>query len=330
MKNSSFFTKAIILMIPLICVFSISVNAQCKLLNETFDITPVLSATNVDGAWYPDRYQPTAFVSDVLAGNNVLKISIDGTNDGLSSRPLAYQSSFYNTQGRKFNQCGGCVTVLKGDLWIPTDWATKHRRSDMWATAYNNTNTISAYPIMGFRNPDAISPGIYYYDVTTGLWVNSGVVITYDNWYSLEFRLSGTNLEYLVNNVVVGTISSLGSTYFGDIIMQAYNFNDPTLPASGQSSDSYDAYWDNLKTTGTGGNVVTNVNTGQTFCSIQTAIDASATVAGHTISVGAGFYNEDVNINKSLTLTGAGYPTTTVSGPIGGAGSTMQVVQQES
>lgn len=303
MKKIILFRKIIGVMILILCSGSISIYAQCRLLNELFNTNPVLSTTNIDGAWYPDRYRPAGFASDVLAGSNVLKISIDGINDGLLSRPSAYQYTFYNTQGRKFNQCGGCVTILKGDLWIPADWATKHRRTDMWATAYDNTNSISAYPIIGFRNPDGISPGIYYWDGSVG-WINTGVAVAYDTWYNLEFRLVGLNIEYYVNGLNVGTISSSGSIYLGDIIMQAYNFNDPNLPLINQSTDSYDAYWDNLITTGTGGNVVTNVTTGQTFCSIQNAIDAPLTVAGNTISVGPGTYNESVNINKSINLRG--------------------------
>ncbi len=298
---------------------------QCNLLNEDFNSSLVLAAGNTDGAWYPDRYPPAGFSSFVFNVENVLKISIDGINDGASLRPGGFSSSFYNTHGRKFNQCGRCVTVMKGDLYIPSDWETRHRRTDMWATAYDVTNTISAYPIIGFRNPDAGSPGIYFYDVNTGLWINSGVSIIYDEWYSLEFRLSGTDLEYLVNNVVVGTLSSGGSTYFGDIIMQAYNFNDPALPVINQSSDSYDAYWDNLVTTGSGGNVVTNITTGETFCSIQSAINDPQTLNGHTVVAGAGTYHEDVEISKTITLKGSGISQSIISGIIGGDNATVRI-----
>jgi hypothetical protein len=304
MKKNLLAWKAISLMIMLVFGFSVSTFAQCRLLNESFNVNPVISPTNVDGAWYPDRYPPSAFVSNVLAGSNVLKIHIDGPGDGLLSRPSGYQYTFYNTQGRKFNQCGGCVTVSKADVWIPADWATMHRRTDMWATAFDNTNSISVYPIIGFRNPDGASPGIYYWDENVG-WVNTGVVIVYNSWYNLEFRLVGPNIEYYVNGAIVGTITSNSSVYLGDIMMQAYNFNDPNLPLINQSADSYDAYWDNLITTGTGGTVVSNISTGQSFCSIQGAIDAPLTVAGNTIVVGPGTYNESVNINKSLTLKGA-------------------------
>ena len=53
-----------------------------------------------------------------------------------------------------------------------------------------------------------------------------------------------------------------------------------------------------------------------TFTSINAAITAAST--DDIIQVCAGSYNEDVAVNKSVKLRGAGSATTTVSGPIGG------------
>jgi len=74
------------------------------------------------------------------------------------------------------------------------------------------------------------------------------------------------------------------------------------------------------------GLLATNTTTNITYCSIQAAIDAPSTLAGHTITVAAGTYNEDVAVNKDLTIQGAGMNVCTVSGPIGGAGATFQVL----
>jgi Right handed beta helix region/SprB repeat len=74
---------------------------------------------------------------------------------------------------------------------------------------------------------------------------------------------------------------------------------------------------------GTG--IVVNTITGKSYCTIQAAIDDPLTVNGHTITAGSGTYNEDVVVNKQVTILGAGYATTTVSGPIGGGGSTFSI-----
>lgn len=53
------------------------------------------------------------------------------------------------------------------------------------------------------------------------------------------------------------------------------------------------------------GNIVTNVDTGELFCSIQAAIDDADTLDGHTISAPAGVYVENIMVTKALTLEGS-------------------------
>jgi hypothetical protein len=57
---------------------------------------------------------------------------------------------------------------------------------------------------------------------------------------------------------------------------------------------------------------------------IASAIDAAS--AGNTVLVGPGTFNEDVSLNKSVTLQGTGAGSTTLVGPIGGAlATTVQI-----
>lgn len=59
---------------------------------------------------------------------------------------------------------------------------------------------------------------------------------------------------------------------------------------------------------------VYNINTNLTYPTIQSAIDASETMKGHTISVSSGVYFENVNINKSLSIMGENRLTTIIDG----------------
>ena len=65
---------------------------------------------------------------------------------------------------------------------------------------------------------------------------------------------------------------------------------------------------DNLALSSTAG-VVTNLNTSETFNTIQAAIDDPDTLNGHTINIGPGTYVEQVEVNKELTIQGAGAST---------------------
>ena len=59
---------------------------------------------------------------------------------------------------------------------------------------------------------------------------------------------------------------------------------------------------------------VHNMNTGLGYVAIQEAINANETLDGHTIFVEAGIYNENVVVNKTVSLTGENRETTIIDG----------------
>ena len=68
---------------------------------------------------------------------------------------------------------------------------------------------------------------------------------------------------------------------------------------------------------------VLNADTGLGYATIQEAIDADATLDGHTIRVDSGTYHENVVVNKSLSLVGENKLSTIIDG--GALGHVIQI-----
>lgn len=187
----------------------------------------------VPAGWTTDRYDPATFsnVGNYQGRNNVLGIGIDASGD-LANRPGAYQSYFYNTQGKAAAAVGGAGSSLAADLYIPTSWGSSANgdvRTDLWGVATDGTDP-TAYGIIGFTNfGGAARLRVYDGDVAGG-WVDLATAITYDAWVDLAVRFTGSSLVFSVNGSDVYTDNTItGTTGFGSVIMQAYNFADPSL-----------------------------------------------------------------------------------------------------
>ncbi len=128
------------------------------------------------------------------------------------------------------------------------------------------------------------------------------------------------NSGYVVDNAGDGDQAAGQSpNYFG-------RGNAPAACGNTISGNNFSGNTTNTNTVTSGSyGLVTNTTTGETFCSIQSAIDDSQTINGHSISVSAATFIENVTINKELNITGAGQTSTFVKPAIsnpncGGAG----------
>jgi hypothetical protein len=116
----------------------------------------------------------------------------------------------------------------------------------MWAVMTDGAS-ITGYPIIGFTNYGGDARyRVYDADATASGWVDLvDTSVIYNAWTAFSIKLTGTSYQYLINNQVVYTDSTIaGSTGFSAAIMQAYNFyGDPAL--LGANPVNYTANWAN-------------------------------------------------------------------------------------
>lgn len=180
-----------------------------------------------------------------------------------ANRPAAYQSTFYDTQGMKYALSQAGSYSLTADLWVDASWASNatgsnnSRRTDMWGVAVDGSNAAYDYPIIGFTNSGGT--GLFRgYDVNTGAWNNFASTVNYDAWNTLRIDYSSTTklYSYSVNGSVAGTVLGDGVAQgIGAVIMQGYNFNDPTREGDPSvienGSTDYHNFWSNTEVVAT-------------------------------------------------------------------------------
>lgn len=203
---------------------------------------------SVPTGWVTDRYAPNSFsdVGSYQGRDNVLAIGISSAQ-GLANRTATGQGyTFYNTQGKQHAITGGAGSTLSADLFIENSWrdaSNGNVRTDMWGVLTNGTS-ITGYPIIGFTN--------YGGNARLRAWDNFGwhdfsTAVNFGDWTSLTMTFTGNSVDYYVNGVSVYSDSSSfdPTTGFSAVIMQAYNFDDPSI--SGAVVRDYTANWSNTQ-----------------------------------------------------------------------------------
>jgi hypothetical protein len=205
------------------------------------------SFADVPTGWTTDRYAPASFsnVGTFQGRGDVLGISINSSG-ALNNRPAAYQSSFYNTQGMQHAVSGGAGSSLAADLFIETGWrdaGAGNVRSDMWGVTDNQP---LQYPIIGFTNYGG-NARYRVWDEDTALgWVDLNIAVSFGEWTAFEIKFTGSSYDFYINGSQVYSDATIGNaTGFSAVIMQAYNFGDPSI--AGAVPTPYTAHWSNAQ-----------------------------------------------------------------------------------
>ena len=110
-------------------------------------------------------------------------------------------------------------------------------------------------------------------------------------------QTQGGHTPYNANTSGDGDQSNLADDYFG-------RGNSP-VGCNDVTDNIFVGDTIDWRVVGVGTGIVTNIDTGEVFCTIQSAIDDSDTVNGHTLVASASTFPENVIVNKQLTINGA-------------------------
>ncbi|HAK80357.1 MAG TPA: hypothetical protein DCM71_26530, partial [Runella sp.] len=248
--------------------------------------------------------------------------TIDGTvNAGMNlalTNSLINGNTISNTvqQGIQIADASGNVTISNNVITNANTGADANRGGiRVRGTSFTGPVSITNNSISGSTNGISVPTG----ENITG----KAISVTNNNLSGNTFGIknSGTGLLSATCNWYGGTGATVSPLISGSVTFEPFltNGTDNNVGAIGFQPVP------NSCSGCSGGGSVTNTNTGESFCSIQAAIDDADTQNSHTITVGAGTYKEDVSVTKQLTINGAGIDVSIVEGPIGGGGATFQI-----
>ncbi len=181
----------------------------------------------------------------------------------------------------------------------------------LWANSQNLT--VSGNTISSIVNP-AAEPGEFDLFAAIGLsgTFGTGIVIEKNiiegNSLAIRVNTDQSGDIEILNNAIVDNSLGILNQKTTSVDANCNWWGDVAGPEAGQTEGAVDvSLWlnsDDLENPACIGPVY-NITQDTYYGTIQAAIDDAGTVNGDIIQVAAGTYDENVNINKPLTLTGA-------------------------
>jgi len=189
---------------------------------------------------------------------------------------------------------GGIVVFRRG-------WVSGNNNVDIPTGVIVRDNTVSGY---SQTNAGTLSTGFGIVVEGTNMTVTGNTLNNND----VGAQTQAGHLPYVANTNTDGNQNNVADLYFGrgnspvgcaDLSDNTFNGNTTTYRTIVRSSTT-------PPNPGTIGGTVTNLDTGEVFCSIQEAIDDDDTEDEHTLQLSAGTFvpTSTIVVDKSLTIIG--------------------------
>ena len=232
-----------------------------------------------------------------------------GTTSGDGSIIVQHNTVSFSATASMNNRDHAGIAVFR------RSWIAGQGYADIPTGVIVRNNIISGYQQL---NPTSSSEGFGIAVEGLQMTIISNTLLNND----VGLQLQAGHLPYTPFSSVDGDQSDLADQFFG-------RGNTPLTCGATVTGNSFSGNTNNFRQVGSASSsAVTNINSGEIFCSLQNAIDDPQTLNGHTLQLSPGTLTENnIHITKSLTITGFGTNQSFIDGS--GSGVTVLYIDAD-